>query len=473
MRNSPHGLRFLLLLSTVYWAGCADPWLSLVRRQEPVGPLTQQAPQQKKTAPETAPPVPVEPVTPPIERATQEPRPPVVAAHPMELKREDKPDAAERKKPPEKVASIPQKTPTVPEEPPTALQQAPGPKADDRLLDLLQKDLDAAAKEPAEPRQVQFSLPVVDNDKVRYFVESFSGSKRVFFAKALARSGRYAPMIAEILRQEELPEDFVYLALIESAFFPDASSHADAVGLWQFVRGTGLRYGLRIDWWVDERRDPWKSTRAAAAYLKDLHQRFGRWYLAAAAYNAGGGRVGKAMRATGAKDFWSLSRKSTLAEETRNFVPKFIAATLIAREPEKYGFGDIVYDSPPQYDEAKISSILKLSTIAELADTTVEKIRELNPALLRDYTPPSENGFYLRLPAGKGERFTEAYARFPHRRILKATTHHVKRGDTLWAIARRYGQRVGRLMEINGLTHHRIRPGQYLMILSEGPGPAR
>jgi len=362
------------------------------------------------------------------------------------------------------------------EEPLTVLQEAPGPKADDQLVDLWQKDFDKAVQQPAERRQIEFSMPVVENDRVRYFVNFFSARTKDFFERALARSGRYIPMMATILRDEGLPEDLVYLSLIESGFSPYAYSRAKAVGPWQFIRGTGLRYGLKINWWIDERRDPVKSTHAAAAYLKDLHLQFGEWFLAAAAYNAGERKVEKAVNRSKTNDFWRLSQKSYLKQETRNYVPKFIAAAIIARDPEKHGFGDVLYESPMEYDEVTITSPLTLKTAADLADTTVDAIKELNPALLRTYTPPSEDGFVLRVPAGSGEAFARAYELLPGSGKVKFLIHRVAKGETLQGIAKRYGQRVNQLMEINSLTTQSIREGRELTVMFDGalpPAPAR
>ncbi|MGH7829188.1 MAG: transglycosylase SLT domain-containing protein, partial [Candidatus Binatia bacterium] len=331
----------------------------------------------------------------------------------------------------EKKIESPPTTPTTPEESPTVLQEAPGPKADDQLVDQWQKDFDKAVQQPAERRQIEFSIPVVENDRVRYFVDFFSARKKDFFERALSRSGRYIPMMATILRDEGLPEDLVYLSLIESGFSPYAYSRAKAVGPWQFIRSTGLRYGLAINWWVDERRDPVKATRAAAAYLKDLHLLFGEWFLAAAAYNAGEGKIGRAMNRSRTNDFWRLSQKKYLKQETRNYVPKFIAAALIARDPERHGFGDVEYQDPLEYDEVTITAPLQLKIAAELADTTVDAIKELNPALLRNYTPPSEEGFTLRLPAGKAEVFAQAHEMLPDSAKVKFVVHTVAKGETL------------------------------------------
>lgn len=362
----------------------------------------------------------------------------------------------------------PKKTAKAQKEPPTALQEAPGPKADDQLLGLWQKDIDRAMQQPPGQRKIQFSIPVVENDRVRYFVNYFCGKKRGFFETALARSGRYISMMATILQEEGLPQDLVYLSLIESGFSPHAFSRAKAVGPWQFIRGTGLRYGLKITGWVDERRDPVKSTRAAAAYLKDLHLQFGEWFLAAAAYNAGERKVEQAMHRSRTDDFWRLSQKTYLKSETRNYVPKFIAAALIASMPEKYGFGDIAYEPPMEYDEVTIERPLRLETIAKLAETTVKAIKELNPALLRSVTPPDPGGFALRLPAGSGRAFTQAYELLPDSAKPKVITHKVRKGETLLDIAKTYRQKVSQLMELNGLRNRQIRVGQDLIITLDG-----
>jgi membrane-bound lytic murein transglycosylase D len=169
-------------------------------------------------------------------------------------------------------------------------------------------------------------------------------------------------MIAGLLQEAGLPEELGYLVLIESSFLPNAVSPSGAAGLWQFVPQTARKYGLRINSWVDERRDPEKSTRAAMAYLKELHEHFGKWYLATAAYNAGQGTIKKAMKESGARDFWNLSDKSILKDETRDFVPKFVAATLIATNPQKYGFDLIDYDSPLDYEEVEVGYCCRIRT---------------------------------------------------------------------------------------------------------------
>jgi len=355
-----------------------------------------------------------------------------------------------------------------PQEQPTALQELPGPEADDQLLGLWQKDIDQAMQQPPGRRKIHFSIPAVENDRVRYFVNYFTGKFRGFFERALSRSGRYIPMMAAILQEEGLPQDLVYLCLIESGFSPRAVSKAKAVGPWQFIRSTGLRYGLKINGWVDERRDPIKSTRAAAAYLKDLHLQFGEWFLAAAAYNAGERKVEKAINRSRTDDFWRLSQMTYLKKETRNYIPKFIAAALIASMPEKYGFGDIAYEPPIEYDEVTIERPMRLEQIAKLARTTVKVIKELNPALLRNITPPNKDGFSLRLPARSGNAFAQAYGLLPESAKPKVITHKVKKGETLLAIAKHYGQRVTQLMDLNGLRSRQVRVGQDLIVILDG-----
>ena len=331
-------------------------------------------------------------------------------------------------------------------------------------MNSLEKDLNKAIEEPAERRRLEFSKAVIENPRVRYFVNQFSKSGRNDLEKVLARSGKYMAMIVQVLHEEGVPEELAYLALIESGFVTHSSSPSGAVGLWQFVPGTARRYGLKIDSWVDERRDPVKSTRAAAAYLKDLHNYFGRWYLAIAAYNAGQGAIEKAMQSSGANDFWTLSAKAKLRDETRNFVPKFVAASLIASDPQKYGFIDVAYEPPMDYEEMEVQGSLRLASLAEMAGTDPETIRDLNPALLRGQTPPEESAFRVKLPAGHATIFAQSYQERETRQA-QFVTHEVKKGETLFAIARRYGQHVRSLMELNGLANPTLRVGQLLKVI--------
>jgi membrane-bound lytic murein transglycosylase D len=340
--------------------------------------------------------------------------------------------------------------------------------ADNRLLDLLEKDLDKAVEQARQRRRLQFSKEVVGHPRVRYFIKQYSTANKGYFETLLIRSGKYMPLIAKVLSDEGLPEELGYLALLESEFNVNTTSPSGAAGLWQFVPTTARQYGLRIDDWVDERRDPVKSTRAAAAYLKDLHQYYGRWYLATAAYNAGQSAIDKAMQSSGAKDFWSLSQKARLSEETRNFVPKFVAISLIATEPKKYGFNNLRYEEPLEYDEVDAEGLLKIDALAEMSESDAVTMKDLNPALLRNITPPGEKGYRIRVPLGKSLVFANASEYLRAKEPAQVLTHEVKRGETLVSIAKRYGQAVSMLMAWNGLTTPRLQIGQKLRILLEG-----
>lgn len=384
---------------------------------------------------------------------------------PILISQNELPLKAEKLEPVEDPAT---KASKAPEEALTALQRVPGSHTDDRLLDLVEKDLQKAVEQPNEGRRLQFSKAVMENPRVHYFINYFSKRQKEPFAKALARSGKYFTMMAKVLREEGLPEDFVYIALVESYFSPHAFSRAGAVGLWQFVPATARKYGLKIDRWIDERRDPIKSTRAAAAYLKDLHRAFDRWYFATAAYNAGQGAMEKVMQSARPKNFAALIEKTKLSAETRNFLPKFVAAALIAANPEKYGFGHVVRDAQFEYEEVEVQGDLQLASVADMAATDNDTLRELNPALLHSQTPPGENRYTLRLPAGHASTFELAYGRSREAEEAQMVMHEVKRGETLFSIARRYGQQVRALMELNGLTDSRLRIGQKLKIIFEG-----
>ena len=373
----------------------------------------------------------------------------------------------------------PQSEPGNSEEKPaeTTKSSAPGAESpptlrtDNRLLELLERDLEKAVEQPKERRRLQFSKEVVENPKVRHFVRYYSTTGKIRFQQLLGRSGKYLPMIAKVLSQEGLPEELGYLALLESEFVVNTTSRNGAVGLWQFIATTARRYGLRIDEWVDERRDPVKSTRAAAAYLKDLHDYYGRWYLATAAYNAGPGNVDKALQQSGAKDFWHIKTKTQLTEETHNFVPKFVAISLIAMDPSKYGLNDVRYEAALDYEEVELKAPIKLAALAQSAETDIPDLRDLNPALLRDMTPPGEQSFRIKVPVGKASILLAKTIEKPVEKNTEPTqvvTHEVKRGETLFSIARSYGLEVRALMEFNGLTTSRLLIGQRLRILLEG-----
>lgn len=350
-------------------------------------------------------------------------------------------------------------------------QEQPNAASADDLIELWRSDMDRAMQQPAGQRILRISAAVEAHHRVRFYLEGFCGPMREFFQRALARSGKYRSMMAGILRNEGLPEKLVYLALIESGFSNHAYSRAHALGPWQFMRGTALQYGLTINSWLDERRDPVLSTRAAAAYLKDLHEKFGEWFLAAAAYNAGEGRVGTALQRSKTNDFWLLrQQRKHLKLETRDYVPKFVAAALIGREPQRYGFEEISYEAPLEYDEVTVNAPLRLETVARLANTGLDIIKELNPALLRNFTPPTEAGFTLRLPVGSQADFLAAYEQLAGAEKIKLSLHKVKKGELLARIAKKYNLTAKQLVRENGLKSWRLRPGQELIIVSSDAG---
>jgi membrane-bound lytic murein transglycosylase D len=303
--------------------------------------------------------------------------------------------------------------------------------------------------------EVAFDLPVVENDKVRYFIGYFTGPAREGFTRWLERSGRYLPLMREVFAEEGLPLDLAYLPMIESGFNPRACSRAKAVGLWQFMESTGRIYNLHNDWWKDERRDPLKATRAAARHLGDLYRRFGDWYLALAAYNAGAGKVERAIRMFESRDFWQLSRGRYLKTETKNYPPKFLAALIIAKEPAKYGFVDLDYHPPLASDTAELPSSTDLDIIARLCDVPYEEIRDLNPELKRWCTPPGIAGYPVRLPAEKAETFAGRYADIAPDRRANFRRHRIRPGDTLGGLAARYRIRTRDIVALNGIRNPR------------------
>ncbi|OGQ43072.1 MAG: hypothetical protein A2W61_02720 [Deltaproteobacteria bacterium RIFCSPLOWO2_01_44_7] len=314
----------------------------------------------------------------------------------------------------------------------------------------------------------RFDIPVVVNDRVMAWVDFFQGSSRARFERYLERSGRYVSWMRGILREEGVPQDLVFLALIESGFSNHAYSRASAVGPWQFIGSTGDHYGLDRNGWVDERRDPEKATRAAAAYLKKLYRDFGDWYLAMAAYNAGEGRIANAIEASGSRDFWSLSAPGTsyLKAETKDYVPKFLAAALIAKMPHRFGFKNVSYQDPFAADEVHVDGPLDLNVASELAGTNVDEIQSLNPELSKFMTPP--HSYRLRVPEGSGENFRLAYANLPAEKRMMLASHKVKRGESIDQIARRYGTTSKAILAANTLKGKKLKSGMVLMIPKKG-----
>lgn len=271
------------------------------------------------------------------------------------------------------------------------------------------------------------------------------------FSLWLSRSGKYLDMMKEILRKKDVPEDIVFLSLIESGFNPYAYSIARAVGPWQFIASTAKRYGLEINWWKDERRDPIKSTEAAADYLKDLYEMFGSWNLAMAAYNAGEGKILRALQRSKADDYWALLDTKHIRNETKDYVPKFIAASLIASNPEDFGFEDIQYNQPMSYDEVELDSPIDLSVAADCAGTDLDVIKKLNPELRRWCTPPDAPLYTLRIPEGTKDTFLNKLAATPEEERFTIERFTVKKGDTFKKISQRTGIPESVILSLNSM----------------------
>ncbi|MCK6601777.1 MAG: transglycosylase SLT domain-containing protein [Bacteroidetes bacterium] len=276
------------------------------------------------------------------------------------------------------------------------------------------------------------------NPIVEKHIAYFQTRGRDRFLTYLERAGTYFPVMLPILQEEGAPPELIYLTMVESGVNPLAKSRAKAVGIWQFIRGTGKLYDLRGNFWYDERRNIEKSTRASARHFRDLMDMFDDWHLALASYNSGAGRVKKAIRrAKGKRDFWEIRR--FLPKETRNYVPAYIAATLIATNPAKFGFPPMKFNPDYQFDEAEVKGNVPLDMLAVLADTSTGFLQFLNPELTRLRTPPGKSSYTLRIPKGMKASFTEAYAAVPDSVFQSVLTHTTQPGETIQGICKEYG----------------------------------
>jgi membrane-bound lytic murein transglycosylase D len=336
--------------------------------------------------------------------------------------------------------------------------------------------LEAAETTPAEPRAAprtwevtRGSIQPVHNQDVERWIRYFTGDGREVFQKWLNRRSRVLPLYEEVFAEFGLPPEIAYHSMIESGFSTSAYSWAHAVGLWQFIRSTARNYGLRADWWVDERRDPRRSTYAACRYLTDLWEEFRDWELALAAYNVGEVKIRKQIRRQGTRDFWKLR----LPRETRNHIPKFYAALIVGSDPETYGFK---IDEPVHAWETEplhVDFSVDFDVLGECAGVSAETLAELNPALVRRCSPPDEGGFPVLVPAGAAERAAVALAALPEERRVRWAHHRVNRGETLSLIADRYRTSVYAIAEANNLrNHHMLSVGQDLLIPQGRPSGA-
>ncbi len=314
------------------------------------------------------------------------------------------------------------------------------------------------------------NIPVVINPQVASFIRYFQGPHRKHFTKWLERSGAHIEMMKNVFQEYHLPEDLVYLALIESGFNSYAYSRARATGIWQFMKFTGKRYGLKADWWVDERRDPVKSTYAAALYLKDLYNIFGSWYLAIPAYNAGEGKIMRAMKKYKTDNFWEMSKYRYLRRETKDYIPKFIAAMIIAKNPKEYGFDDLNYEDPWEVEEVTLSKPVDLRTVAQKLDISYDELKKLNPEIKQWSTPMNADSYTLRVPEGKRETLLAELDSLPKLTKMDFHQHKVRSGESLWVVSRAYGISIDQIQSVNNLKSKILRAGQVLMIPVKSDG---
>ena len=324
-------------------------------------------------------------------------------------------------------------------------------------------DPNLKAKAEEELKQTHSDLPLVLNDAVAGNINFYSSRGRGTLERALVRSGRYRDMISRILKEEGVPQDLIYLAQAESGFHPLALSRAGARGMWQFMSSRATGYGLTRNWWVDDRQEPEKATRAAARHLKDLYNQFGDWYLAMAAYNSGPGTVQAAVQRTGYADFWELYRRGVLPKETKNYVPIIVAVTIMAKNPAQYGLEALSPDPPLRPDVVLVDYPVDLRLVAECVDAGVDTLQDLNPSLLR-MTTPKDASFELRLPAGTREKYQQSIAAIPVDKRVWWRYHKVTSGETLAAVAKKYHTTSTAIAEVNNLPDGELPADSKLII---------
>ncbi len=328
--------------------------------------------------------------------------------------------------------------------------------------------------DPEPPNVVDAELetiPTEINPMVEKWIAYFQGKGRPHMERYLSRSGRYSTLIKRILRQNGMPEDLIYIALIESGFSSKATSRAAAVGYWQFIKGTGRRYGLEVNSFIDERRDPVMSTQAAAEYYKGLYSIFGSWYLAMASYNAGENRIKRAVMTHASRDFWYLAKQRKFPRETGNYIPKFIAAKLIGKDPAKYGFSDIEYEKPIEFDQIKVDKPINLRLMAEKMNFSYEEFKMINPKFKGEIAPLKGDSLELRIPIGQLQvAMAAAQESFVDKVELIADagetdTYKIKSGESLFTVAKKFKTTVAYLRDINDIPKKRkLRVGQKIQV---------
>lgn len=356
-----------------------------------------------------------------------------------------------------------------PEMPPSEL--LPEPVEDEitiaQELDALQQTgswTEKVVDSPATAEEDEYDFPVVINKQVNMYLDLFQNKQRKHFTRWLTRSTTYIPLIHQELEKAGLPKDLAYLAMIESGFNQRAYSRAKAVGMWQFMYGTGRDYKLHVDNYIDERRDAVKSTRAAINYLGDLYCQFNDWHLAVAAYNGGPGKIGNGLKKYNTNDFWELAEKKYLHLETKRYVPKLIAAIIIAKNPEKYGFTDIAYEKPLAYDTLEVGPGLSVNALALVSGCSEKEIRLLNQELKTDRTPLNQKKYHVKIPK---DSYSQAVANMDRLHSVVRTgykTHIIAKNDTLTAICNTYKINKTTLLKVNNLRSGKLQQGQHLRI---------
>jgi membrane-bound lytic murein transglycosylase D len=323
---------------------------------------------------------------------------------------------------------------------------------------------------PGEGGRSRNPIPEGLGSRVEKWMNYFQSGGRSRFETYLSRSGKYAKLMQEILNKYGLPGDLIYLALIESGFSPKAYSVAAAAGPWQFIAATGKRYGLKIDWWADERRDYEKSTHAAASYLRDLYGMFDSWQLATAAYNAGEGKISRAVDRYKSNEYAQLIKYGYLAQETKDYVPKMLAAQAIAKEPDKYGFGGVEYQEPLEFDKVEVPGGIDLAAVGEIIGVPYESLREWNPELRRFCTPPNRATYLLRVPLSYGRVVQEHLDEIREDAKVTFVLHSAAKGETIDSLAEKYEISPAAIRELNGFKGNALRKSTKLVIPVTGLG---
>ena len=322
---------------------------------------------------------------------------------------------------------------------------------------------------PESERPLTLLTNVPDDPSIQLYLDYFRYADHHRFKEWLERSHEYLPYIRKTFEENGLPGDLAYVSLIESGFSTRAYSRTGAAGLWQFMRGTGVKYGLKVNWWIDQRRDPYLSTRSAALYLRDLYDEFQSWDLALAAYNAGEGRVANAVARCGTKDYWQIRRTRALSSETRNYIPKLIAAALIAKNPEKYGFTDLAYHPTVETRQERITHPVEIRQLAHAMNMSVSEFLVYNPQFMRWATPPKLSSVSVNVPALVSAGFERRLGSLPRTKINPdVPVYRVESGDSLWSIAHRFHVSIGDLVVANRLTSRKHLKLHQKMIIPRG-----